>query len=241
MLSFMREQGATEPSASPTKSAGPGSSKASKDTGSLEYLTVATDSRSVRKSTILVAILVCVGLICLGWMVRKSQPQAASAQQTDLEQTTIEAAISRLTGVSSEMVSKMDQILKKFGEFSNVFQVQVNELIKDPFEVEVFAQEEMESPAALTDDPEAQAAIANRQRVKQRAGTLWLLSVMQSGTTSSCMINDQLLQQGDMIEGFVITHIGRNFVEVMWRGDGGADSGPSAGTEDFKVVLKLSQ
>jgi hypothetical protein len=241
MLSFMREQGVRDPSASQTKGVGPQPSKTSEDGGSLEYLTVATSGKSVRTSTILVAVLVGIGLLCLLWMIRKSQPQMASAQQGDQEQTKIEAAIGRLTGISSEMISKMDQILTKFGEFSKVLQVEVNELVKDPFEVEVFASEEAPSSAASTDDSIALAAASRRQRIKQRAATLGLLSVMQSGRASSCMINDQLLQQGDMIEGFVITQIGRDSVELTWRGDNDPAGGASAETEDFKIVLKLSQ
>jgi len=240
MLSFMREQGVRDPSASQTKGAGAQPPKASEDAGSLEYLTVAASGKSVRKSTILVAVLMVVGLICLVWMIRKSQPQMASAQQGDQEQTKIEAAIGRLTGISSEMISKMDQILKKFGEFSNVLQVEVNELVKDPFEVEVFANEEVPSSAASADDSVAQAA-GRRQRIKQRAATLGLLSVMQSGRANSCMINDKILQQGDTIEGFVITSIGGDYVELAWRGDSETGSVPPAETEESKIVLKLSQ
>src|SRR4030042_3039423 len=120
MLSFMREQGATDPSGNQTKDAGPHPSKGSQDAGSLEYLTVASNRKNVRRSTMLVAVLVCVGLLCLGYMIRKSRPQTASGQQINEEETKIEVAIRRLTGVSSEMISKMDQILRKFGEFSNV-------------------------------------------------------------------------------------------------------------------------
>jgi hypothetical protein len=241
MLSFMREQGARDPSPNQTKGTGPQHPKTSEDAGSLEYLTVSTSSKNARQSTIVVAILVAIGLICLLWMIRKSQPQMASAKQGDEEQTKIEAAVSRVTGISSEMVSKMDQILTKFGEFSNVLQVEVNELVKDPFEVEVFAKEQEPSTTASALDAGLQAAAFRRQNIKQRAATLGLLSVMQSGRANSCMINDQLLQKGDMIEGFVITQIGRDFVELVWRGSGESNGGSSAGTEDYKVVLKLSQ
>jgi hypothetical protein len=234
MLSFMREQGAGDPSANQAKSSSQRLAKATGDAGSLEYLTVATDSKSIRRSTILVVILVAIGLACLWFMIRKSQLQAASAGQGD-EETTIEVAISRLTGVSAEMVSRMDQILKRFGEFSSVFQVQVNELVKNPFQVEMFAKD-IKTEVSPAMDAEAQAALVRRQRIKQRATALGLLSVMQSGSASSCMINDQLLQQGDTIEGFVVTRIGGDFVELAWHGDGG-----SAETENFTVVLKLTQ
>jgi hypothetical protein len=240
MLSFMREQGAGDASANQTKNGGQRQPKASEEAGSLEYLTVATNPKSLRKSTILVAILVAIGLVCLWFMIRKSQPQAASAKQTNEEQTNIEVAIGRLTGVSAEMMAKMDQILKKFYEFSGVLQVQVNDLVKNPFEVEVFAKD-MKSEVTPQGDSAAEAALVKRQQMKQRAGSLSLLSVMQSGQASSCMINDKLLRQGDTIEGFVITGIGRDSVELTWRDDGDPAGGTSAQTKDYNVVLKLSQ
>lgn len=240
MLSFMREQGAGDPSANQTKNGGQRQPKGSEDAGSSEYLTVATTSKSVRKSTILVAILVSMGLVCLLFMIRKSQPQTAAAKQAGEEETRIELAIGRLTGVSSEMISKADQILRKFYEFSGVLQVQVNDLVKNPFEVEVFAKD-IKSEVVPQANSAAEAALIKRQRLKQRAGSLSLLSVMQSGQASSCMINDKLLRQGDMIEGFVITRIGGDSVELTWRGDGNPAGGQTAETEDYNVVLKLSQ
>jgi hypothetical protein len=209
------------------------------DAGAQEYLTVATNSKSLRKSTILVAVLVAIGLVCLWLMIRKSQPQAVSAEQSDGEQVKMEAAIDRLTGVGSEMASKMDQIVRKFYEFSNVFQVQVNELVKNPFEVEVFMKD-IKEDGGTEEDTAAQAALIRRKRLKQRASTLELLSVMQSGDASSCMINDRLLQQGDSIEGFDIARIGSNFVELAWQGDDESGLAESE-TEDLNIILKLSQ
>jgi hypothetical protein len=141
MLSFMREQESQNASERP--SAGPGSQDipAADAAGAQEYLTVAANSRNLRRSTVLVAVLVGIGLVCLLLMIRKSQPQAAAAGATKNDQTKIEAAISRLTGVRSEMADRMDEIVKKFYEFSDVVQVKVDELVKNPFEVEGFMKD----------------------------------------------------------------------------------------------------
>ncbi len=101
---------------------------------------MAANSKNVRRSTILVAVLVGIGLVSLLLMIRRSQPQAASAREGASDQK-IEAAISRLTGVRSEMAGRMDEIVKKFYEFSDVVQVKVSELAKNPFEVESFAKD----------------------------------------------------------------------------------------------------
>jgi len=239
MLSFMREQGAGDPSANQAKGAAQRQSKGAEDSAQ-EYLTVATNSKTLRRSTMLVAVLVAIGLLCLWFMIRKSQPQAAAAKPVDTEEVSIEGAIGRLTGISSEMVSKMDEILKKFYEFSNVLQVRVNELSKNPFEVEVFAKD-IKPDTGLARSDEEQAAMIRRERLKQRASTLGLLSVMQTGRDNCCMINDKILKQGDTIEGFVITKIGSDYVELSWRGDNETGSVPPAENDESKIVLKLSQ
>jgi hypothetical protein len=237
MLSFIREQEAGDSSANQNKNGG--LPRGSNDPGSLEYVTVATTSKTLRKSTILVAVLVGAGLVGLWFMIRKSQPQTAVAKQADEEQTMMEAAIGRLTGFSSEMVSKADQILKKFYEFSGVPQVNMNDLVKNPFEVEAYAKDMKMEVVPETDS--AEAALIRQQRLRQRAASLSLLSIMQSGQASSCMINDMILRQGDMIEGFVITRIGGDSVELTWRGDGNVAGGNSAETNELTIVLKLSQ
>jgi len=197
---------------------------------------VAANSKSLRRSTMLVAALVAIGLVCLFVMIRRSQPQVASATEGKNDQTKIEAAISRLTGVRSEMADRMDVIVKKFYEFSDVVQVKVNELAKNPFEVEGFTKDL--NPVETVDDPQA----LRRQRMEQQASTLKLLSIMRSAAEQGdcCMINDRILHEGDTMAGFKIVQIGRNSVELLWTSSEAAEPGASAPAE-MKTVLKLSE
>lgn len=183
------------------------------------------------------AILVAIGLVGLGYMIRKSQPQAASARTGDEDETKIEAAIGRLTGVSSEMVSRMDEIVDKFYEFSDVFQVGVTELVKNPFQVEAFMGA-VKDQGATEQDEKARAALIRREMIKKRAANLALLSVMRSEDGNACMINDRILRKGDTIEGFVIMEIAANSVKLAWQSE---DADPGAGTEDSTIQLKLAQ
>lgn len=237
MLSFMREQ---EPqNASGRPSGGPEAQvdPLADPSGAQEYLTVAANSKSVRRSTMAVAVLVAIGLLCLMLMIRRSQPQAASAALAGGDQTKIEAAIGRLTGVRSEMAGRMDEIVKKFYQFSDVVQVKVDELVKNPFEVEGFMKDL--KTGAPVEDPQAQAEMLRRQRIEQQAKTLKLLSIMRAEEGDCCMINDRILRQGESIEGFKIVRIGSNFVELTWPSSGASESAlPS--TEEMKTVLKLS-
>ena len=238
MLPFMRDQGDGNPSTRQSKGSGPQGGHTSDD-GAQEFLTVATNRSKLRKSTILVAILVAIGLVCLWFMIRKSQPQAASAKQADEEETQLEAAIGRLTGVSSEMVNKMDRIVKKFYEFSDVFQVKVDELVKDPFEAEVFAKE-IEQEVLASEDVGVQATLIRQQRARERAATLQFLSVMESDDGNACMVNDRILREGDKIEGFLLKRIGSDFIDLLWQDDSGSGAAGSQ-AQDLTIHLKLSQ
>ena len=237
MLSFMREQGGDGLPGNQTAGSSQQDGGAPDNGGSQEYLTVAANSRSLRRSTIVVSVLVAIGLAGLGYMIRQSQPQAASAQPSKDEENKIEVAIGRLTGISSEMVSRMDEIVSKFYEFSDVFQVEVGELVKNPFQVEMCMEALQEEGAAETDEA-ARAALIRREQLKERASTLKLLSVMRSEDGNACMIDDRILHRGDSLEGFTITQIGDDSVELTWRSD---EAGQPAETEDLTIMLKLAQ
>ncbi len=239
MLSFMREP---ETGTSSDPSPAPSGTKDVLSAGgsdSQDYLTVAANRQNVRRSTILVAILVAIGLVCLMFMIRRSQPQAASAKPGVTDEMKIEAAIGRLTGVRSEMTNRMEAILTKFYEFSDVFQVKVSELSKNPFEVEGVRVKGIKGPVIISEDPQMQAEMIRRQKMQEQAGTLRLLSIMRSDNGHSCMINDQILQQGQSIEGFTVQQIGNNFVELAWNGALAGDT--ASETKDWTITLKLSE
>jgi hypothetical protein len=233
MLSFMREQGGEGQG----KGAGQREGVSPDGGEAQEYLTVATTGKSLRNSTILVAILVAIGLGGLGYMIRQSQPTAALGQTSDDERDQIEKAITRLTTGSSETVTRTNEIVDKFYEFSDVFQVGVSELVKNPFEVEVVPSE-IKDEVAMAQDDAAKAALIRREKIKKRAETLKLLSVLRSEDSDACMINDQILHVGEMIDGFEVTKIGGASVLLTWRGDG---AGQSVGTDDLTILLKLAQ
>ncbi len=238
MLSFMREQGSDSLPGNETAGSGQQDGAAPDNGESQEYLTVAANSRSLRRSTIVVGVIVAIGLAGLGYMIHKSQPQAASAQPSQADENKIEVAIGRLTGISSEMVSRMDEIVSKFYEFSDVFQVGVGELVKNPFQAEVFMEAIQEDDATEKRDDAARAALIRREQLQKRASTLKLLSVMRSEDGNACMINDRILHQGDSIEGFTITRIGGESVELTYKSE---EADQVAGTEDLTIMLKLAQ
>ena len=241
MLSFLREQGignllGRKPAAPSSKSPGDGAEK----TQEQEYITVATQNKNVRKSTMMLAVLFGIGLLCLWFMIKKSTPQTASAQSVGTEETQIELAITRLTGVKSEMFSRMDEILKKFYEFSDVMQVQVNDLVKNPFALELFLANLRGKLATEEKNLKIDAGAVMQQQIREAAKSMQLLSIMQSDRGNCCMIDNKILYEGDSIKGFKVSQIGKNFVRLQWDIKDGSESLPTP-SENVEIVLKLSE
>ena len=246
MLSFLREQNRGDLSKQkPDKAVTSGDGEAKpKDK---EYLTVETRERKVRNNTIMLAVLFIIGMLCLWFMIRKSSPQSASAAVVDTEEIQIESAIARITGVKTEMFTGMDEIVRKFYEFSDVLQVKVNELAKNPFILELFMSSKSDEPEEEQVEEEVievDAEAVWRQDILDSAAQLELQSIMLSQPSVQdvrtinrycCMINNEILYEGDLIGGFRILQIGNDFVKLEWN------EKSDAGYSKVPVVLKLSE
>jgi preprotein translocase subunit SecG len=218
----MREQESEDSSAQKTSAGGDSANQKEPQ----EYLTVATHGKRTRKSTILLAVLFCAGLICLFFMIKKSSPGAAAAATGQTEEKEVELAIARLTGIKSEIYTRMDEIVRKFDEFSDVQQVNVSELAKNPFRQDVFLSDLKEMSDTQRDSGPNDEAIRKQQLALQARG-MHLLSIMQSERGKCCMIDDKILYENDSIKGFTVSEIGNNAVSLK--------------AEGVEIVLKLSQ
>ncbi len=246
MLSFLREQKGDIPIESGLGLAEGADTGVSANAQAQEYLTTAAHSKNVRRTTSAFAVLFGIGLLCLLFMIKNSAPQTASASSNGKDETQIEIAIARLTGASSEMFSRMDQIVNKFYESSNVLQVKVNELVKNPFELELFLSNLKGKVDLQGDDFEINTGMFRQQQIRQKAKDLQLKSIikMQDDRLNCCRINNKDLHKGDLIDGFKVTQIGDNFVKLEWW-DAGANSEPSSVESvpgnRLEVILKLSE
>lgn len=231
MLSFLREQSFEESSVKGTGEPSKGEAKnrrtskspnAPDDKGQeQQYLTVSAKGKNVRKMTMMLAVLFVIGLMCLMFMIKKSTPRTVTAAAGSEEQSQIEKAILRLTGVGSEMFNRMDQIVKKFYEFSDVQQVRVQELVKNPFERQLFLAEGGDS----SDTKDAE--LLRKQRLTQGTKSLQLLTICQTDQGICCMIDDKILYEGDTIKDYKVTQISDEFVKLELEG--------------VEIVLKLSK
>ncbi|HEX40436.1 MAG TPA: hypothetical protein ENN81_00020 [Phycisphaerales bacterium] len=228
MLSFQRE---ADPVSRP-KTSVPQTGAADQ-----EYVSVKSKGDSVRRSTGVVVILFAAGLLGLWFMIRKSTPETASAEADVGEQTRVETAISQLTGLKSEVLGKMDTVLNRLYEFSNVQQVEAGELAKNPFEMEIFGAEAAE-PLAVGDGSTDLLAM-HRQRAARRAADLQLQSIIHGNADNAadfCMINTEVLKVGARIDEFVIRDITRTQVVLAW-----APKDADIQHEEIQVVLKLAE
>jgi len=229
MLSFLRERGFGDSQVQGTTKSSIGEAGDRRDLWSpdsssekdQQYLTVAAQGKDVRKMTVLLAVLFVIGLLCLLFMIKKSVPRSATAASDNAEESQIEKAIERITGVGSEMFKRMDQIVKKFYEFSDVEQVRVNELVKNPFERQIF----LADGAETTDTTEAE--LLRQKRLNQRKKGLQLLTICQTEQGNFCMIDDKILYEGDVVKGFKVVQVGDTFVKLE--------------SEGIETVLKLSE
>jgi hypothetical protein len=238
MLSFLREQGGADvPSRKGEAETGQTPDGGGEQPREEQYLTVADHGGRTRKSTILLAALFIAGLLCLWFMIKKSTPSAAVAITVDTEETQVEAAIARLTGFKSELFHRMDEIVKKFYEFSNVLQVKVEELAKNPFSLELSMAKAVKEPE-VDKVPTIDAALVWRQEIERKAQDMQLLSIVQSDKGTCCMIGDQILRRGDSIEGFKIRQIGEDYATLEWAPE--QDNRPAgAENERIEIVLRL--
>lgn len=215
MLSYIRE--------SQTEALGEGNPKHQASGGAGEaaddamFLTVSGRDKTVRKSTAFVTALFIVASIGLFLMAKKSHVQSAGAKPAEESKAQIEMAINRVTGVSSEMTLRMDEIVQKFSEFSDVSQVKVADLNKNPFQL-VLIPTDTETKEE-TPPPNEQVTTLLRQFDVDKK-TLSLVSIIKSESSNCCMINGIILEVGQSVSAFVVDDIQADHVQLVWQPDG---------------------
>ena len=227
MLSFMKENGLED--LQPQSQNGANGADEQQDQ---QYLSVAVKEKNVRKSTWTLAILFVAGMAGLLMMIKKSTPQSVKAGDIDVAEVQIETAIERLTGIRSEVFDRMDEVVTKFHEFSNVEQVEVGELLKNPFYYDMFLKLNSTPDKVQQVDPAKEAMLRRAKMLRKQAGDLQLLSIMQSPKGNCCMINDAILYEGDTIKGFKVGAIGDDFVKLVCT---------QLETDNVEIMLKLGQ
>lgn len=212
MLSYLKDAeqlpAAEQMNAQPQESSAPVS-------GPADYLTVAGHGKKLKQSTMVLCVLFAIGAAAVWFMIKKTTPvtaQAAGAQ----DQLQIEAALAQVEKMKKEMHTEMNTVVGRFYQFSDVRQISVDELKKNPFRREV---EVKGAAAAPTNE-----AIAARQREKllaeaqQETQKLELWSITSTPRGMCCMIGEKVLYEGDRIGEMQVESIYPKRVVLNYKG-----------------------
>ncbi len=180
-----------------------------------QYLTIGPKGQDTRKSTYILIGLFCIGMLCLLYMIKKAKPEKASASLSGDKEVKIEKAIARITGVKSQISESMGEIVDKFYRFSNMQQVEVNDLAKNPFQRQTsLPAEGLMKQVDSNVDPE----LIRHRKLQEKASEMHLLSIMESEEGNCCMIEDKVLYEGESIEEFKVKRIMDNSVILKSEG-----------------------
>ncbi len=169
-----------------------------------DYLTVSGRGRKLRQSTILLLAVFGVGVLGVFFMIKKTTP--AQAAQANDDQAKLDAAIAQLSGMQSEVNSQMNSVVGRFYQQTNIGQISVDELKKNPFK--------LESGSGLIDED----AKSREDRLRRASAQLQLWSVTGTPRGMCCMINDTVLYAGDTINGLTVKSITENGVVLEQDG-----------------------
>jgi len=206
MLSFLKEGQLKPLGGEPELPA----NQAAEGGGQSEYLTVAGHGKKLKQSTTLLIILFVVGTAGVWVMIHKATPSQASAAQKANDVVEIESAVAQLNGMQNEVNTQMKSVTNRLNHLSQVGQVGVKDLRKNPFVIDATAEKADTSNQAQKLQREAQ--------MRQKASVLELWTISESPRGISCMINDKVLHKGDAIEGFVIKEIRTTTVLIEQNG-----------------------
>ncbi|NLH16792.1 MAG: hypothetical protein GX455_09450 [Phycisphaerae bacterium] len=176
-----------------------------------DFLVPAEHGKNAKQSTFILVALFVIGALCVWFMIKKTTPNSANAAPNP-EEAKIEEIVKTITGVKTGF-SEVDAIVGRFSQISAVEQVNVTELKKNPFRRDVvLGTTEPAVPSASEQEN------WRREEVQRQAGKLQLFSIMNSTNGGCCMINDKLLNIGQSIEGFTVTKIEGDRVELTNNG-----------------------
>lgn len=180
-----------------------------------DYLTVAGHGKKLRQSTILLGVLFVVGAAVVFFMIKKTSPAAASAAP-DEDQLKLEAALVQIENMKKEMDTQMNTVVGRFYQFSNVNQIGVDELKKNPFqrELEVGPISQESDMAALSAQQQQRLLVEAQSQGSQ----LELWSITSTPKGMCCMIGDKVLYEGDSLGEMKVKSIQTKRVVLDYKG-----------------------
>lgn len=166
---------------------------ASKD----DYLKPSSSEKKVKNGTVILTVVFLIGVASLFLVIKKFGPSEASAALS-ADELKIESAIAKLTGSKAAINSKMNDIVDRISSLSNVEQVSVEQLRRNPFQL--FGSNGVDIRSFIDSD------------LSETGLKLW--SIMDSKGEKSCMVNDRIYKLGDCIGRYTVKRIDEGVVEL---------------------------
>jgi Asp-tRNA(Asn)/Glu-tRNA(Gln) amidotransferase C subunit len=180
-----------------------------------DYLTVSGQGKKVRQSTMILAVVFAVGALGVWLMIKKTTPAAADAAPSQ-DQSQLEAALAQLDTMQTEMNTQMNSVVGRFYQFSNIDQVGVNELKKNPFYRELDFRMDSETPESDAFRAQQQLHLHEEAQRLQMGLELWSITATPKGMC--CMVNDKVLYVGDSFREMTVSSIEGKTVILDYKG-----------------------
>jgi len=176
------------------------------------------EKKPMNRTSLVLFVIIALGGGGLYLMHLKSGPSAANAANAAAANQTINQFLSGGQSnikIMETMIKDTEKVVQQFNNYPSVKQVPLGELQTNPFRVTSSGNDE--------EDPIAKRKLADqRQAVLKAYQTLQLQSIMYGEKNRSCMINNVLYREGQLVNGFAIEKITSDNVSVKqgpWRFD----------------------
>jgi hypothetical protein len=170
---------------------------------------ITTEKPKANRSTLVLFGLVLAGVGLTYLMFLRSGPKSADAAANEQTQQASQTINSFLNDGNSNiklmesMLKNTKKVVEQFLNYPNMTQVPLSDLKTNPFRF---------APAKANGETESEA-VTRKRREEERLAMLkavqglQLQSVMHGEARKACMINNTLVQEGQLIEGFTVEKI----------------------------------
>jgi len=170
---------------------------------------------------ILLAGLICAGLVGVYVLKQNSGPETASAAEVTTQQR-VDQALVMLKKSTPGITTKTSSLVEKFYYEARERQIALDKLERNPFLFELKQPDRTsvnDGSAVRTVTKSARNDDPARTLAMNQAGRLELMSTIVAGNAagSSAIISDIILYTGNSIQGWVIEKIASDKVELCWQ------------------------
>ncbi len=210
MLSFLKEE-AIEQDKEQVANAPVENAAVAETTQDQDFLESKVSEKPAKRTTAILAGVVIAGAIALFLMIKQVSP--ASLETVNKDQMAIDIALSQLSSGES-LTKQIDSVVKRFYDFSNVPQVEVKWLQKNPFTL----SSKLIAPDDISKTKNEKPEVAIKNGRIDIADTINVYGVMNIDGKFCCMIDDRLFYVGDKYKNFTVSKISSGSVVLTKDG-----------------------